>query len=151
LVGVGVGMNGMGLDLEGMFCSPFLALDDRPGLREQIVPREFALDEVQHVPRILDRFVVVHQSDLIRWLPQARSLFGADPITSRNQPGRRDDQHKPTMQDHEPVSPRVMANVSGTLVSGTLYEKSLAQCALHRIKSVGQRLASSPAATHSCC
>ena len=105
----------MGLDLEGMLCSSFLALDDRPGLREQIVPHDLALDEVQHVPRILDRFVVVHQSDLIRWLPQTRSLFGPDPITSRNQPCRRDDHHKPAMQDHEPVSTRGTANVSGNL------------------------------------
>jgi hypothetical protein len=50
-----------------MLCSPFLALDDRPGLCEQIVPCEFALDEVEHVPRVLDRFVVAYESEL----PQA--------------------------------------------------------------------------------
>ena len=55
----------MGLDLEGMFKLPFLAGDDRPGLRELVVPHEFAFDEIQHIPGILHRIVVFHQSDLI--------------------------------------------------------------------------------------
>ncbi|MEX0669787.1 MAG: hypothetical protein WD060_04950 [Pirellulales bacterium] len=62
----------MGLDLEGMLELGFLTRDHRPCLREPVVPHEFALHEVEHVPGAGDWVMVVHQADLIGRLPQGR-------------------------------------------------------------------------------
>jgi hypothetical protein len=66
--GIGIGVDGVRLNFEGVLGLAFLTRDDRPGLRELVAAHDFVFDEIHHVANVLDGVVVFYQSEPIRRL-----------------------------------------------------------------------------------